>query len=139
MPGDLQGQTRFAAATDSAERDQACRFEQRVDLGDLMLATDETGQRQPAGPGGQAATSSADADAPYAVLAGRWSAELSEFSFIAARQAKGVHEAIGRVAVRMSCAALELLDGVHAEPGPLGDTLLGEPELQAMGSQQVPE
>jgi hypothetical protein len=68
-------------------------------------------------------------------MAGRRTTKLPELGFIVCGKAERMHQAVGRVSIRVRRATLELLDRVHAQASALGDTLLGEPEVQAMSSQ----
>ena len=45
----------------------------------------------------------------------------------------------GRVALGSADGALEILDGAHADPGPLGEGGLGEPGVQSMLAEQIAE
>ena len=55
------------------------------------------------------------------------------------RQLQGPAQSLGGVAVRLSRTAFELLDAMHAQAGPFGQGILGEPKREAMLPQERAE
>jgi len=70
---------------------------------------------------------------------GAWLRRHLEAGELGRPQLQHAQEPLNRVGVGTRGAAFEFLDAVHAQPGPLGQQLLGQPRFQTMLPQQISE
>jgi hypothetical protein len=129
--GRLDRQPGFAPTPEARQRQKSDRLQPRSDGGEFPVAANEAGQAEWQG---VAPVRAGQTPTPTYRLYCR-----PELIRRIARQFESGHQPLGGIAVRVSRAAFELLDTVHAQSGTFREGLLRQPTRHTVMSQQCAE